>query len=175
MIVPGSPSDLNIGNGTEVAMVCTGLGSLFYFLCSNLKANPVVMTDGTYCPSLPKIQMITSNVCFRSRAQTQGSAPMFWWSTQVAQRALISASRDDNSLSWLNWIWTPQLGVFYNFKIMIRGLFWGSSLQHPQALLGCVRTSRIQSLTLKPVLADPACWWREEEPNKPYNQKYTAL
>ena len=62
MIVPGSPSDLNIGNGTEVAMVCTGLGSLFYFLCSNLKANPVVMTDGTYCPSLPKIQMITSNV-----------------------------------------------------------------------------------------------------------------
>ena len=46
--VPGSPSDLNTGNGTEGAMVCTSLGSLlrplFYFLCSNLKANPVVRT-----------------------------------------------------------------------------------------------------------------------------------
>ena len=44
--VPGSPSDLNTGNGTEGAIVCTSLGSLlrplFYFLCSNLKANPVV-------------------------------------------------------------------------------------------------------------------------------------
>ena len=44
--LPGSPSDLNTGNGTEVAMVCTSLGSLFrplfYFLCSNLKANPVL-------------------------------------------------------------------------------------------------------------------------------------
>ena len=43
--VPGSPSDLNTGNGTEGAMVCTILGSLlrplFYFLCSKLKANPV--------------------------------------------------------------------------------------------------------------------------------------
>ena len=43
--VPGSPSDLNTGNGTEGAMVCTKLGSLlrplFYFLCSNLKTNPV--------------------------------------------------------------------------------------------------------------------------------------
>ena len=43
--VPGSPSDLNTGNGTEGAMVCTILGSLlrplFYFLCSNLKANLV--------------------------------------------------------------------------------------------------------------------------------------
>ena len=27
--VPGSPSDLNTGNGTEGAMVCTSLGSLF--------------------------------------------------------------------------------------------------------------------------------------------------
>ena len=40
--VLGSPSDLNTGNGTEGAMVCTSLGSLlrplFYFLCSNLKA-----------------------------------------------------------------------------------------------------------------------------------------
>ena len=45
--VPGWPSDLNTGNGTEGAMVCTSLGSLlrplFYFLCSNLKANPVDM------------------------------------------------------------------------------------------------------------------------------------
>ena len=44
-IVLGSPSDLNTGNGTEGAMVCTSLGSLlrplFYFLCSNLKTNPV--------------------------------------------------------------------------------------------------------------------------------------
>ena len=43
--IPGSPSDLNTGNGTEGAMVCTSLGRrlrpLFYFLCSNLKANPV--------------------------------------------------------------------------------------------------------------------------------------
>ena len=43
--LPGSPSDLNTGNGTEGAMVCTSLGRLlrplFYFLCSNLKANPV--------------------------------------------------------------------------------------------------------------------------------------
>ena len=43
--LPGSPSDLNTGNGIEGAMVCTSLGSLlrplFYFLCSNLKANPV--------------------------------------------------------------------------------------------------------------------------------------
>ena len=29
--------------------------------------------------------------------------------------------------------------------------------------IGCVRTSHIQSLTFKPVLADPASWWREEE------------
>ena len=43
-ILPGSPSDLNTGNGTEGAMVCTSLGSpLFHFLCSNLKANPVVL------------------------------------------------------------------------------------------------------------------------------------
>ena len=45
MCLPGSPSDLNTGNGTEGTMVCTSLGSLlrplFYFLCSNLKANPV--------------------------------------------------------------------------------------------------------------------------------------
>ena len=45
-ILLGSPSDLNTGNGREGAMVCTSLGSLlrplFYFLCSNLKANPVV-------------------------------------------------------------------------------------------------------------------------------------
>ena len=45
--IPGSPSDLNTGNGTEGAMVCTSLGSLlrplFYFLCSNLKAYPVHM------------------------------------------------------------------------------------------------------------------------------------
>ena len=44
-ILPGSPSDLNTGNGTEGAMVCTSLGSLLrplcYLLCSNLKANPV--------------------------------------------------------------------------------------------------------------------------------------
>ena len=44
--VPGSPSDLNTGNGTEGVMVCTSLGSLllplFYYLCSNLKANPVL-------------------------------------------------------------------------------------------------------------------------------------
>ena len=43
--VPGSPSDLNTGNGTEGAMVYIILGSLlrplFYFLCSNLKVNPV--------------------------------------------------------------------------------------------------------------------------------------
>ena len=42
----GSPSDLNTGNGIEGAIVCTSLGSLlrplFYFLCSNLKANPVL-------------------------------------------------------------------------------------------------------------------------------------
>ena len=41
----GFNSNLNTGNGTEGAMVCTSLGSLlrplFYFLCSNLKANPV--------------------------------------------------------------------------------------------------------------------------------------
>ena len=47
--VPGSPADLNTGNGTEGAMVCTSLGSLlrplFYFLCSNLKANPVIVSD----------------------------------------------------------------------------------------------------------------------------------
>ena len=49
------------------------------------------------------------------------------------------------------------------FPLLVRDLFWGSSLQHPQTLLGCVRTSRIQSLTLKPVLADPASWWMEEE------------
>ena len=46
-IVPGSPLDLNTGNGIEGAMVCTSLGSLlrpqFYFLCSNLKANPVLI------------------------------------------------------------------------------------------------------------------------------------
>ena len=44
--IPGSPSDLNTINGTEGAMVCTSLGSLlrplFYFLRSNLKANPVL-------------------------------------------------------------------------------------------------------------------------------------
>ena len=44
-ILPGSPSDLNTGNGTEGAMVCTSLGSLLrplcYLLCSNLKANLV--------------------------------------------------------------------------------------------------------------------------------------
>ena len=64
MIVPGSPSDLNIGNGTEVAMVCTGLGSLFYFLCSNLKANPVQFPKlrnhkpvaGCQCPAIQAIQ-----------------------------------------------------------------------------------------------------------------------
>ena len=47
--VPGSPSDLNAGNGIEGAMVCTSLGSLlrplFYFLCSNVKANPVVRSE----------------------------------------------------------------------------------------------------------------------------------
>ena len=48
-------------------------------------------------------------------------------------------------------------------RLDIRYLFWGSSLQHPQTLLGCARTSRIQSLTFKPVLADPASWWMEEE------------
>ena len=45
MYVPGSPSDLRTGNGTEGAMFCTSLGNLlrplFYFLFSNLKANPV--------------------------------------------------------------------------------------------------------------------------------------
>ena len=45
--IPGLPSDLNTGNGTEGALVCTSLGSLlrplFYFLCSNLKANPVLL------------------------------------------------------------------------------------------------------------------------------------
>ena len=29
LYVPGSPSDLNTGNGTEGTMVCTSLGSLF--------------------------------------------------------------------------------------------------------------------------------------------------
>ena len=45
-ILPNLPSDFNTGNGTEGTMVCTSLGSLlrplFYFMCSNLKANPVV-------------------------------------------------------------------------------------------------------------------------------------
>ena len=43
--VPGSPSDLNTGNGTEGATGCPSwcrpLRPLFHFLCSNLKANPV--------------------------------------------------------------------------------------------------------------------------------------
>ena len=58
--VPGSPSDLNTGNGTEDAMVCTSLVSLlcplFYFLCSNLKANPVYLEyiDETAMPTFTK-------------------------------------------------------------------------------------------------------------------------
>ena len=45
LFLPGSPSDMNTGNGIEGAVVCTSLGSLlgplFDFLYSNLKANPV--------------------------------------------------------------------------------------------------------------------------------------
>ena len=43
--LPGSPSDLNTGNGTEGATGCPSwrrpLRPLFHFLCSNLKANTV--------------------------------------------------------------------------------------------------------------------------------------
>ena len=43
--LPGSPSDLNTGNGTEGATGCPSwcrpLRPLFHYLCSNLKANPV--------------------------------------------------------------------------------------------------------------------------------------
>ena len=56
-----------------------------------------------------------------------------------------------------------DVAVGNNVVVGGRDLFWGSSLQHPQTLLGCVRTSHIKSLTLKPVLADPASWWMEEE------------
>ena len=52
--VPGSPSDLNTGNGIEGTMVCTSLGSLlrplFCFLCSNLKANPVTLFRSKVLP-----------------------------------------------------------------------------------------------------------------------------
>ena len=52
LLIPGSPLDLNTGNGTEGAMACTILGSLlrplFYFLCSNLKAKPVHYLDSNY-------------------------------------------------------------------------------------------------------------------------------
>ena len=33
----------------------------------------------------------------------------------------------------------------------------------PSDIAGLCKISRIQSLTFKPVLADPASWWREEE------------
>ena len=45
-VVPGSPSDLNTGNRIEGATGCPRwcrpLRPLFHFLCSNLKANPVL-------------------------------------------------------------------------------------------------------------------------------------
>ena len=48
-ILPGSPSDLNTGNRIEGATGCPSwcrpLRPLFHFLCSNLKANPVLLTE----------------------------------------------------------------------------------------------------------------------------------
>ena len=68
------------------------------------------------------------------------------------------------SITYVTMLFLPVNGcISIKFPIPLRDLFWGSSLQHPQTLLGFVRTSHIQSLTLEPVLADPASWWMEEE------------